>query len=66
MGYSTIRYDNLAANTKSSNILAGDVNEFQTESGMVNFYGVTSALGIRITVFADSDIIIDDKEIVAI
>lgn len=66
MGYSTVRTDNLTANTKSSNILAGDVNEFVSNGGQVNFYGVTSAAGIKVTVYADGDLIIDDKEIIAI
>jgi hypothetical protein len=66
MGYSTVRQDNLTANTKSANILAGDVNEFVSNGGQVTFYGVSSALGIKVTVYADGDIIIDDKEIIAI
>lgn len=66
MGYSTIRTDNLTANTKSANILAGDVNEFVSNGGQVNFYAVSSASGIKVTIYADGDIIMDDKEIVAI
>jgi len=63
MGSTTIRTDNLAANTKSANILAGDVNEFVGVTSQVNIYSIASAVGIRISVFADSDIAIDDKEI---
>jgi hypothetical protein len=66
MGFSTVRTDNIPANTKSANILAGDVNEFVSNGGQVNIYGVSSASGVRITVFADSDIVIDDKEIVSL
>lgn len=63
MAFSTVYTANLAALTKSANILAGDVNEFVSDGGNVNIYGVSTAIGIKITVYADSDLIIDDKEI---
>jgi len=57
---------NLAALSKSANLLSGDVNEFITSEADVTFYVVSSAVGVRITIYADSDIIIDDKEILTI
>lgn len=54
---------NLSASTKTANILAGDVNEFVTEESEVNIYAVSSATGVRISVYADGDIVVDDKEI---
>jgi Flp pilus assembly CpaF family ATPase len=63
MPTSMIRNDNLAASTKTANILSGDINEFITQPSIVNVYAVESAAGVRISVFADSDIAIDDKEV---
>lgn len=57
---------NLTASTKTSNIYAGDVNEFVSQDSQVNIYAVSSAIGVNLTVYADSDIAIDDKEITAI
>lgn len=54
---------NLTASTRSANVLAGDVNEFVVEPSQVTVYAVSSAVGIKITVFADSDLLIDQKEI---
>jgi len=63
MGFSVARQDNLTANTKSANVFSGNVNEFVSDGGPVTFYAVASAAGIRATVYADQDIIIDDQEI---
>jgi len=63
MPTSMIRNDNLAASTKTANILSGDINEFISVPSLVNVYAVESAVGIRMSMFADSDIAIDDKEI---
>lgn len=57
---------NLTASTKTANILAGDINEFVPQMSQVNVYAVTSATGVRISLFADSDIAVDDKEIAAV
>lgn len=57
---------NLAASTKTANILAGDINEFVPYPAVVNVYAVSSASNVNINVLADSDVAIDDKEIVAI
>lgn len=54
---------NLASGTKSANILSGDVNEFIPYRAKVTIFQVSSATGIRTTCLADSDIVIDDKEI---
>lgn len=66
MSYTTINSVDLAVNAKGSNILAGNVNEFVGSLSQVNIYSVSSASGIRITVLADSDVAVDDAEIVAI
>lgn len=63
MGTTTIRNDNLTASTKTANILAGDINEFVTSRSQINVYQVASASGVRTTLLADSDVVIDDKEI---
>lgn len=57
---------NLTASTRTANILAGDINEFVEEDSQVNIYAISSAANVRMTAFADSDILIDDKEIVGI
>jgi len=60
----TIIYDaNLAASTKTANRLQGDVNEFVPYDALVRVTAVSSAIGIRMSVFADSDLLVDDKEI---
>lgn len=66
MSYTTVNTSNLAANTKSANILAGNVNEFVGSMSQVNVYAVSSASGIKLTVLADSDVAVDDAEIVSI
>jgi len=54
---------NLAASTKTANVLSGDVNEFVPYDAQVTVYAVTSAIGVRLSMFADADLLIDDKEI---
>lgn len=54
---------NLTASTKTANIMAGDVNEFVPYPAIVRVTAVSSALGVRMSVFADSDLLVDDKEI---
>jgi len=66
MPYSTNFQLNLGANTKSANLLSGDINEFVPVDSQVNIYAVSSAVGTNITVLADSDVAVDDQEIVAI
>jgi len=64
--YSSFNQANLAASTKTANILSGDINEFITSPSVINIYAVSSASGVRLSMLADSDVAIDDKEIVAI
>lgn len=66
MARSSFPNTNLAASTKTANILAGDINEFTTARSLVNVYAVSSAAGIRATILAGQDVVMDDKEIVAI
>lgn len=54
---------NLTASTKTANILSGDVNEFVPYDAVVRLTAVSSAIGIKVSVFADSDLLVDDKEI---
>jgi len=63
MGFSVVYSENLAASTKTGNVISGDVNEFVSNGGVVTIYAVAQAIGIKMSVFADSDLIIDDKEI---
>jgi len=57
---------NLAASTKTANILAGDINEFVTQRSMVNIYAISSATGVRMNLLASGDTVVDDKEILGI
>lgn len=66
MPSSTFYNANLTASTKTANVLSGDVNEFVPYDAIVRFYFVSSAIGVKVTVLADSDVVIDDKEISAI
>jgi len=55
--------ENLTASAKTANLLAGDVNEFVPYDAIVTISCVNSAAGVRISVFADSDLLVDDKTI---
>ncbi len=63
MPKSTIYSPNLTASTKTANVFSGDVNEFIPYDALVRLTSVSSAIGIKMSVFADSDLIVDDKEI---
>jgi hypothetical protein len=63
MPSSTFYSLNLAANGNSGNLLAGDINEFVPVPSVVSVYAVVSALGMQITVLADSDIAVNRKQI---
>ena len=65
-GMMTVEDVNRAANSKSANIFAGAIFEFITALSLVNIYAVASASNMNITVMGDSDITVDDQEIVAI
>lgn len=54
---------NLTASTKTANLLSGDVNEFVPYDAVVRITAVSSAIGVNLSVFADSDLLVDDKEI---
>lgn len=66
MPYSTNNQVNLGANAKSANLLSGDINEFVPVDSQVNIYAVSSAVGTNITVLADSDVAVDDQEILPV
>lgn len=57
---------NLTASTKTANILSGDINEFVPMNSTVTIYAISSATGVRMTVLAGTDVVVDDKEITAI
>lgn len=60
----SIRYNaNLTASTKTANLLMGDVNEFVPYDAIVRVTAVSSAIGVNLSLFADSDLLVDDKEI---
>jgi hypothetical protein len=63
MGFSIVYDANRTALSKSANLFAGDVNEFVASPTNLTIYSVASAIGMRMTVFVDSDIVVDDKEI---
>lgn len=63
MPKTTIYSANLAASTKTANLLSGDVNEFVPYDASVRITSVSSAIGVKMSVFADSDLLVDDKEI---
>lgn len=63
MPKSVIYTANQAALSKTANLLSGDVNEFVPYDAEVKLRAVSSAIGIKLSVFADSDLIVDDKEI---
>lgn len=63
---SSFNQANLAASTKTANILSGDINEFVTQRSMVTVYAISSASGVRVNVLASSDVVVDDKEILPI
>ncbi len=62
----TINSVNLAANSKTANILAGNVNEFVATRARVTLAMVSSATGVRFTFIAGSDVGVDDAEILSI
>lgn len=65
MPSTTIYSANLTASTTTANILAGDVNEFTplNKACLVNVYAVSSAIGVRANVMADTQTAVQDKEI---
>lgn len=66
MPRSSFESANLAASTRTANILAGDINEFVAFPALIRLYGVSSAANVHATMFADSEVTIDNKEIVSL
>jgi hypothetical protein len=62
----SINSTDLAANTRTGNIISGDPNEFVGYDAHVSVFQVSSASGIRSTILADTDVVVDDKEILGI
>lgn len=54
---------NPTALSKSANLLSGDTNEFISYPANVRVTSVSSAIGMKLTIFADTDLLVDDKEI---
>jgi len=63
MPKSVVYTANPAALSKSANLLSGDTIEFVPYDATVRITSVASAIGMRLSIFADTDIIVDDKEI---
>ncbi len=58
---------NITALFKSASVLAGDVAcEIINYPAHVKLNAVSSASGVKITMFADTDLLIDDKEVLLI
>lgn len=57
---------NATASVKTANLLAGDINEFIPTDSIVTVSAVASAIAINLTILADSDVAVDDKEIINI
>lgn len=64
--YSSFEQANLAASARTTNVLSGDINEFIAQPSVINLYAISSASNVHVTMFADSDVAIDNKEIIAI
>ena len=62
----TISTVNLTANTKTANLLAGNINEFVQTRARVQLASIASASGIKLSFLAGSDVGIDDAEILNI
>jgi len=63
---STFNSANLSANSRSANVLQGNINEFIPTRAQVTFFLKSSASGIKATILASSDVAVDNAEIVAI
>lgn len=63
MPKSMLTNNNIAASTKTANLLSGDVNEFIPYDANVRITQVSSAGGVNVSIFADSDLLVDDKPI---
>jgi len=61
-----IRQDNLAASTKTANLLANTDLAFSQSDGFLNVYGVSSAAGINMELGVANDKAISDRELLMI
>ena len=57
---------NLSASTTTANLLAGEIVEFTPVLSLVTVWAVSSAGNVNMQLYADSDIVVDDKEIIYI
>lgn len=57
---------NLAASTKTTNLLAGQVFEFVTAPSRITLSAVSSAANVNVQMMADNETAVDDREIVGI
>jgi hypothetical protein len=55
--------DKLTANQQPTNIMGGDANEFVPFDALILVRAVTSGASATITLFADQDLLIDQKPI---
>jgi len=63
----TTNIANMTALFKSTSVLAGDVAcEIINYDAHVKVNAVASASGVKLTMFADTDLVIDDKEVLLI
>lgn len=62
----TVNNTNITANTRTANIFAGDPNEFINYPATIRLYQVSSASGVKTTLLFDTDVIVDNKEILFI
>lgn len=54
----------MGASEKTANLLSGDINEFVPFRAQVSVYCVNNEDDVNMTVLADSDVVVDDSEIV--
>lgn len=61
-----LRNDNLAASTKTGNLLANTDLAFAPADGIITVYGVSSAAGVNIEMGVANDKVLSDREILFI
>ncbi len=66
MGYFATEQANITASAKTANLIAGEQMEFIGEPSVIRVYAVASAANANLAIFADSDVLVDDQEIVNI
>lgn len=53
----------VAANTTTSNVVAGNFAEFIAEDSIVSFYACASSAGLYMTAIVGDEVVIDDMEL---